>query len=420
VKTDLEINAIVDRLRFVRSHSAKCRNDKKRWDGKPAERWTALNAIRCTCPIYSCGVHDPSEGFQRKLTGEIVERKAREVVEKRLKSGNEREVLEPVGVPIKTAIEDFMGTLVTRELSEGTTAKYTTIMNQLQSFSDYGGYKSLQAFATPDAMDLFFKSWSDPDAGYKKGTKWTKVSRRTAKDNLKTMRLFFRRCLKRKWISEDPSTIIEVTPEPRAKTKEQVKYLTRQQMKDIMFFLERTRRTPYQKQRLKALMLTMRWTGLRISDAVALEKSAIKNGVLYVKTKKSKTPVQFPLPDELLNTLAKLTNYDNGYYFWDGNSDIKYARLNYGHAVSDTFELAGVKEEIVHSVSHRFRNTFAVHLLSKGVPLETVSLMLGHQNISTTENYYADFASGYMDRAENMIRKVWTLKEDESLQVAAA
>jgi integrase/recombinase XerD len=187
-----------------------------------------------------------------------------------------------------------------------------------------------------------------------------------------------------------------------------------------MFFLERTRRTPYQKQRLKALMLTMRWTGLRISDAVALEKSAIKNGVLYVKTKKSKTPVQFPLPDELLNTLAKLTNYDNGYYFWDGNSDIKYARLNYGHAVSDTFELAGVKEENVHSVSHRFRNTFAVHLLSKGVPLETVSLMLGHQNISTTENYYADFASGYMDRAENMIRKVWTLKEDESLQVAAA
>ncbi len=92
-------------------------------------------------------------------------------------------------------------------------------------------------------------------------------------------------------------------------------------------------------------MLTMRWTGLRISDAVGLEKSAIKNGVLYVKTKKSKTPVQFPLPDELLNTLAKLTTYENGYYFWDGNSDIKYARLNYGHTISDTFELAGVKKK---------------------------------------------------------------------------
>ncbi len=63
-----------------------------------------------------------------------------------------------------------------------------------------------------------------------------KVSRRTAKDNLKDDAPVFPPLLKRKWISEDPSTIIEVTPEPRAKTKEQVKYLTRQQMKDIMFF----------------------------------------------------------------------------------------------------------------------------------------------------------------------------------------
>jgi site-specific recombinase XerD len=121
--------------------------------------------------------------------------------------------------------------------------------------------------------------------------------------------------------------------------------------------------------------------------------------------------------------LDKLPPYDGGFYFWSGNANevnIKFAQHNYGKAISDLFELAGVKEENVHSVSHRFRNTFAVHLLSKGVPLETVSLMLGHQNISTTENYYADFATGYMDRAENMIRKVWTLKEDESLQVVAA
>jgi site-specific recombinase XerC len=49
-------------------------------------------------------------------------------------------------------------------------------------------------------------------------------------------------------------------------------------------------------------------------------------------------------------------------------------------------------KENVRQVSHRFRNTFAVHLLMMGVPLETVSLLLGHQNISTTENCYAAFS----------------------------
>ena len=69
----------------------------------------------------------------------------------------------------------------------------------------------------------------------------------------------------------------------------------------------------------------------------------------------------------------------------------------------------------VHHVSHALRNTFAVHLLEKGLPLETVSLMLGHQSVTTTERYYADFSKGYMDRAESNVRKVWAQAEGETL-----
>lgn len=48
------------------------------------------------------------------------------------------------------------------------------------------------------------------------------------------------------------------------------------------------------------------------------------------------------------------------------------------------------------------------------MPLETVSLMLTHKNIQTTEDYYADYASSYMDRAEHMLRNAWTLGEGET------
>jgi integrase/recombinase XerD len=408
--SDYEVHAILDRLAFRRSHTPTCRKENQ------VGRWDALHGKHCACPFYSCGVHDLAEGFKRKPTGQITERKARQVVEKRLRTGIDNATLEPEGVSVQDAIADFLETVRSRELASASYAKYKTLMDQLQAFCDWKGYKTIQSF-DHDAMDQFFKSWSDKSAKYKIGRKWTKNSLPTAKRNLKTMRLLFRRCIKRKWISEDPSGIVEVTQEPRKKRKEQVKYLTRVQMDAIMKALEASKRTDVEKQRLKALMLTMRWTGLRISDAVALREHDVKDDVVYIVTKKSKTPVQIPLPDELKTMLENLPPCDGGYLFWNRQtegSNIKTAQGNLGQRISTLFEAAGIKDG-VHLTSHRLRNTFAVHLLSKGVPLETVSLLLGHQSIQATENAYADFSQSYMDRAEKLVRGIWKLSDDETL-----
>src|ERR1700679_94676 len=45
-------------------------------------------------------------------------------------------------------------------------------------------------------------------------------------------------------------------------------------------------------------------------------------------------------------------------------------------------------------VSHRLRDTFAVDLLSKGVPMEEVSRLLGHTSTRTTEKSYAKWSKG--------------------------
>jgi excisionase family DNA binding protein len=39
--------------------------------------------------------------------------------------------------------------------------------------------------------------------------------------------------------------------------------------------------------------------------------------------------------------------------------------------------------------AHRFRHTFAVELLKKGVPIEEVSILLGHSSVRITERNYA-------------------------------
>ncbi|HMG88183.1 MAG TPA: tyrosine-type recombinase/integrase [Terracidiphilus sp.] len=60
-----------------------------------------------------------------------------------------------------------------------------------------------------------------------------------------------------------------------------------------------------------------------------------------------------------------------------------------------------------HMVSHRLRDTFAVDLLTKGVPLEEVSKLLGHESIKTTEKHYARWIKGRQDRLDSLVMGTW-------------
>jgi site-specific recombinase XerD len=69
------------------------------------------------------------------------------------------------------------------------------------------------------------------------------------------------------------------------------------------------------------------------------------------------------------------------------------------------FETAGVRSG--HMVSHRLRDTFAVDLLKKGVPMEEVSKLLGHESIRTTERSYAKWVKGRQDRLDSLVIGTW-------------
>lgn len=50
------------------------------------------------------------------------------------------------------------------------------------------------------------------------------------------------------------------------------------------------------KERIKAFVLTMRYTGLRIGDAIRLSKSQVVDGKVFVRTAKTGQPVTVPVP----------------------------------------------------------------------------------------------------------------------------
>jgi len=57
---------------------------------------------------------------------------------------------------------------------------------------------------------------------------------------------------------------------------------------------------------------------------------------------------------------------------------------NWRRSLRRVFAMAGVKG----GHPHRFRDTFAVELLLSGVPLDRVSVLLGHGSIKITEKHY--------------------------------
>jgi integrase len=81
-------------------------------------------------------------------------------------------------------------------------------------------------------------------------------------------------------------------------------------------------------------------------------------------------------------------------------------------------ELAtGVDKGENFMVSHRLRDTFAVECLLAGVPLERVSILLGHSTIKVTERHYAPWIQKRQQQLEADLRAMWSNDEQGTKEV---
>src|SRR2546422_11628872 len=75
--------------------------------------------------------------------------------------------------------------------------------------------------------------------------------------------------------------------------------------------------------RLRALILLLLHSGLRISDAVTLHRDRISGDKVFLYTSKAAVPVYCPLPDFVVEALESVMLPGDRYFFWSGPSKAK-------------------------------------------------------------------------------------------------
>ena len=143
--------------------------------------------------------------------------------------------------------------------------------------------------------------------------------------------------------------------------------------------------TPFYNALLKKAFLFSCFCGLRHSDIIALTWGNIEmdeegNSRLHIIQKKTKEAISLPLSQEAIKQLPKRENAKDGDIIF--KKLITLGRTN--EILPKWAEQAGIKK---HITFHTARHTHATMLLTLGVDLYTVSKLLGHTNIQTTQIY---------------------------------
>jgi integrase len=147
----------------------------------------------------------------------------------------------------------------------------------------------------------------------------------------------------------------------------------------------------------------LRYSGLRIGDATQLDVSRLNGNKLLLHTQKTGVPVYCVLPDAVAEALEVAPRSSERYFFWTGASTVRSAKGKWQRRLQRLFELADVPT----GHPHRFRDTFAVELLLAGVPLDRVSILLGHSSVRITERHYAPWTRSRQEQIEADLRAAW-------------
>ncbi len=326
---------------------------------------------KCSCPIWVQGTLDG------KWTKKSLDIRNWESAQKLVRVGEAGE--QNRTALVKEACEEFLADCEARNLGAAQMGKYKLLTKELGAFFPD---RLLNGIAVED-VSAYRESWNlSPVSGMKK---------------LERLRTFFRFCVDRGWMQHNPAKFLKP---PKVKPKPTLPF-SDSELERILWACEVYPDSPKgRRAQVKAFILPLRYSGLRIRDVVTLRRSAIRDGKLYLYTAKTSAAVYAPLPAVVLESLEGIGNME--YFFWSGQGKVRSVLGSWERSLTTLFKLAGIKGH-----AHQFRDNFAVDLLTHGVSVENVAILLGHEDIRGTQKHYAPWIKSRQEALERAVKLTW-------------
>lgn len=211
------------------------------------------------------------------------------------------------------------------------------------------------------------------------GTKRDKditISQNTQHNLFMKFKYVIKKAIKADIIAVNPLDKLEDSDKPKEEEGAR-EFLTIDEIKKLIA-------TECKNETLKRAFIFCCLVGLRYSDVASITWGELERGnsgetLLRFKVKKTKRGETFPVSDEALKWLPERGTA--------GNEDIIFALPKNDHAnaqIKRWVASAGINKKITF---HCSRHTAATLNLSLGTPIETVSKLMGHTKIATTQIY---------------------------------
>lgn len=288
-------------------------------------------------------------------------------------------------------------------LTTGTMKKYNSLLKHVEEFLKFQ-YKLTDI----DIKDVDFQFVNNFDY-YLRTEK--NVGNNTTVKYVVTLKKIVKTALNNSWISKDPFLNYKVKKE-----KVETRYLT---MDEIQTIYKKEISIP-RLEMVRDVFIFCCYTGLAYIDALRLESNNITLGIdksLWIAINRQKTntisniPI-LPIAQEIIDKYKNHPVVLNSGKLLPVPSNQKMNAY-----LKEIGDICGVKMQLT---SHLARHSFACTItLSNGVPIETISKMMGHSNLNITSHYAKVLKSKISTDMANLKEKLKESKDDSGAQSEA-
>jgi len=358
-------------------------------------RTRGRDVLKCNCPLWADGYVEGKRVLRQSLG-------TRDMARARKKSVALESPDAKTFKPVSDAVIAFIEHCESEALKYSTVRKYRNTLNHLKAFCETRKIDAVDELTT-DHLDAF-----------RAGRALKPI---TSGKELELLRQFCGFCCDRKWSSENVAKRIK---SPRNIKPNDVEPFSTAEVTTIIKACDGIGRGPYERLRARAMILTLRYTALRIGDVALLERNRLSRESgrwrIFLRTEKTGKPVFLPIPAELkaaldVVPLPRGCGEDSRWFFWNGVSSERAMKGIAERSLAAVFKASMVP----HAHAHRFRHTLATELLGNGASFEEVADILGNSP-EIVRKHYAKWSPARQSRIDDLMQRVhsgtdWTREE---------